>query len=268
MAITNRDGIVAGVNSPIRIVKALTGTLVAGQPRFLNFLAGYPGAGSLGTPGIGGQQVTSFTGQIPFTNPVSGNTQLTAFGAQATQAGLLELIDLLWYNSGLDPTLTSEQTFTSAPSIPSRDADGAASGREVMAGLLVTSAVGAGTPTITHKYTNSVGTTGQTGTNLVATTASAAAGSLFPLGLAAGDNGIRTPQSLTLSATWTSGSISYILYRSLGFVPLSAANVPGMMDYLMLGFPRLFNNTTPALVFTPNTTTTSNITSWLTYAQG
>lgn len=267
MALTSVNSVLAGIQYPRKIIKSATGTLVAGRPMSLFYLAGSPGAGVAPTPGIGGEVLTSLSGQIPFSNPVSGETRLVRFGGMATQAGKLELVDRLWQNSGINETLTSEQVFTGSATIPARDANGLSTGDQVLAGIEVSSATGAGTPTITLKYTNQAGTAGQTATNQVSTVASSIAGTFYPIGLANGDTGIQKAESLTLSATWTSGEIHTILYRSICEIDLQA-NIPNYIDYLSSGFPKLHNNSVPFLIFTPNTTTTSVITATMVYSQG
>lgn len=267
MTITTLDGALAGMQYPREFAKALTGTMVAGRPHSLAYLAGLPGPAVAPTPGIGGEQLTSWSGQIPFSNPVSGNTYLSRFQAQATIAGTLLLCDRLWQNSGIDVTSTAEQIFTAAAAIPSRDALGAANGDQVFAGVEISSVVGAGTPTLTLKYTNQAGATGKTATNIINTVASSIAGTFYPIGLAAGDTGIQKAESLTLSATWTSGTIHVVLYRVLARLELQA-QIGNAIDALTGGFPRLYNNTVPFPIFIPNTTTTSNISGQVIYSQG
>lgn len=267
MAIRTLDGAIAGMQYPRDFVKAVTGTMVAGRPHSLHYLAGAPGAGVAPTPGIGGEVLTTLTGQIPFTNPTSGNTYLSRMVGQATIAGTLLLCDRLWQNSGLDVTSTSEQVFTGSANIPARDGNGAALGDGVYAGVEVSTLTGAGTPTLTLKYTDHAGNTGQTATNTNATVAASIAGSFYPIGLAAGDTGIRKAESLTLSATWTSGTIHVVLYRIIARLDL-LAQIPNSIDALTSGFPRLYDNSVPFLVFIPNTTTTSNITGQVIWTQG
>ncbi len=267
MAITTLDGALAGMQPPVDFVKAVTGTLVAGRPHSLLYLAGYPGAGVAPAPGIGGAVLTSYPGQLPWTNPGAGNSYLARLQAQAGQAGTLMLCDRLWHNSGIDPTLTTEQVFTSSAQIPSRDNFGANNGDGVFAGLEISASVGVGTPTITLKYTNSAGSAGKTATNQIPTAASSIQGTFYPIGLAAGDVGIQKAQSLTLSATMTSGSISLVLYRVLARLELQA-NIPNAIDLLTGGFPRLYDNTVPFLIFIPNTTTSVNILGQMIVAQG
>lgn len=267
MALTTADLVLAGSQQPRDFAKAVTGTMVAGRPHSLFYLAGRPGPGAAPAAGIGGENLTTAVGQLPFTNPVSGETRLNGFTAQATQAGTLLLCDRIWQNSGIDVTSTAEQTFTGSAQIAARDQDGTNAGVGVFAAVEVVTAVGAGTPTLTLKYTDQSGNAGATGTNVVATVASSIAGTFYEIGLAAGDTGIRKAESLTLSATWTSGTITVVLYRVLARLPL-LAQIPNSVDALTSGFPNLYDNTVPFLVFIPNTTTTSNISGSVSWSQG
>lgn len=268
MAITTLNGALAGMQPPQDFIKVATPTLVAGRHHSLFYLNGIPGAAAAPSPGIGGAHLTSYAGQIPFNNPASGNTYLARFQAQATIAGTLWLCDRLWHNSGINITSTAEQTFTGATQILARDNNGANLGHGVYGAVEVSSATGAGTPTLTLKYTNQDGVANQTGTNIVATAATSAIGAFHPIALAAGDTGIRIPQSLTLSATWTSGTIHVVLYRVLAKLELPLAQVPAAIDALTGGFVRIYDNTVPFLVFVPSTTTASVIQGHLIYTQG
>lgn len=226
------------------------------------------GAGS-GTPGIRGVVLTSFPGQIPFTNPESGkNTYLARFQGQATIAGSLLLCDRLWHNGGISPVITTEQLFNGSAQIPARDGNGANLGNGVLAAVEISAAMGSGTPTLTLKYTNSEGIADKTATNIIATVASAAIGVFYMIGLAAGDTGIQKAQSLTLSVTWTSGTIHVVLYRILARLEIPLAWVPNAIDALTSGFPRLFDNTVPFLVWIPTTTTATVTQGHVIWTQG
>ncbi len=48
-----------------------------------------------------------------------------------------------------------------------------------------------------------------------------------------------------------------MLYRLLASLELTANQVPNAIDALTSGFPRLYNDTVPFLVFIPSTTTAS-----------
>ena len=268
MAITTVDGALAWMQPPREFYKAVTGTLVAGRPHSLFYTAGIPGAAVAPTPGIGGAVLTSYAGQIPFTNPGSGNTYLARFLGQATQAGTLLLCDRLWHNSGITITSTSPQALTGSAQIPARDANGTNAGEGVFAGVEVSAQTGAGTPTLTLTYTDQSGNPNATATNVVATVATSIVGTFYPIGLAAGDTGVQTVQSLTLSASWISGTLSLVAYRVLARLEITLANSPNAADALTAGFARAYDNTVPFLIFIPQTTTSSNIAGHVIWTQG
>lgn len=267
MAITTLDGVLAGQQVIIPFTKAVTGTLVSGRPHSTFYLAGNPGAAAAPTPGLAGAALTSYAGQIAWTNPGIGNAYLANAMFQATQAGTVVIADRLWHNSGFTITSTGAQTINSV-AFPARDMDGSTNGRGVFLGVEISGATGAGTPTITVAYTNSANTAGRTGTNTVATVASSIAGTFYPIGVQADDVGVRSVQTLTLSATWTSGTMHLVAYRELARIPLTAANIPNAIDAITGGFTRCYSNTVPFIFFIPNTTTTSNIIGALNFAHG
>lgn len=262
MAITTLDGALAGMRPPQFVAKAPTATLVAGRPASLWSLAGAPGAGSFNTT-LNGVVLSSTSslvaGQIPHFNPATGNAHLARFSASANIAGTLLLLDRLWHNGGITITSTASQAITS-PTWPARDADGATAGAGVLLAVEVSAATGAGTPTITAGYTNQEGTAGRTATNVLATAATAAIGATYFIGLQAGDSGVRSVESIQLSATWTSGTINMVAYRVLAALELNAANVSNAIDVLTGGMPRLYDGVVPWLVFIPSSTTATSVT--------
>lgn len=265
MAITTFDGAGAGARPPIFISKAVTATLVAGRPASLWALGGSPGAGAFDNT-LNGVVLSSTSalvnGQIPHYNPASGNAYLHRFTGRATQTGMLLVLDRIWHNGGFTITSTGAQSITS-PTWPSRcptsgiDDTPTTTGIGVMLAVEVSVATGAGTPTITISYTNSAGTASRTATNIIATVATSAIGATYFIGLQAGDVGVRSVQSLTLSATWTSGTINLVAYRVLAELPVSING--GEIDWLTGGAPRLYDGVVPWQLFIPSTTTATNI---------
>lgn len=267
MAITTLDGAVAGMRPTQMFAKAATATLVAGRPASLWPLNGNPGAGSYSTT-LNGATLSSTSalvdGQIPHYNPASGNAYLARFSGAATQPGVLSLYDRIWHNGGITITSTTTQGITS-PAWPSRsptsgsDSTPSSNGFGVLLAVEVSAATGSGTPTITVGYTNDNNVSGRTATNIRATVASSAIGALYLIGLQAGDTGVRSVQSIQLSATWTSGTINLVAFRPIVDLELAGAFVPNAVDIVTGGMPRLYDGVVPWLVFTPNTTTASNI---------
>jgi len=271
MAITTLDGAIAGMQYTREIIKGLTGTMVAGRPHSLWLTAGIPSIAPTCSAGLTGEVLTnSAVGSIPFSNPnpTTSNTYLARLVASATIAGQLVLCDRLWQNSVTSLTSTGEQTFTDSVQIPARDANGTNSGHGVFAGAEVQVATGAGTPTLTLKYTNESGNANITTSNIVATVATSIVGTFYPFGLADGDQGIQKAQSLKLSATWTSGVASVVLYRVIARLDLLSALAPSSIDLLTSGFQRIYHNSSLFLMFIPSTTTTSQIQGNVTWTQG
>lgn len=270
MSITTLDGALAGMRPPVQFAKATTATLVAGRPASLWSLNGAPGPGSFDTT-LNGVALSSSSalvnGQLYHQDPVSGSSYLARFSAAAAQGGKLLLLDRLWHNGGFTITSTSAQSITS-PTWPARDANAATAGQGVMLAVEVSAATGAGTPTLTVSYTNQAGTSGRTAANIDATLASSAIGAFYRIGLAAGDTGVQSVQSLTLSATWTSGTINMVAYRLLAELELPSAYVPNALDALTSGFPLIPNGAVPFLVFIPNSATATPVSGSYVETQG
>lgn len=261
MAITTLDGAIAGFQIPKPIIKTGITTAAVGAMRgyTLWYAAGNPGAGAAPTAGVNGTAVSgnSKQGQIPRTDPGTGNAYLGRLSINASTAGVMMLIDRLWENSGLVVTSTTAQAITPA-TLPSRSGDGTTNGDQVMAAIEWSATGGAGTPTVTLTYTDQSGNTGATGTFTAVTTPPVGTFEIFRL--AAGDTGIRAPTSFIQTATRTSGTMHLVLFRILAQVEVSAANIGNAIDVLTSGMPRLYDGTVPQLVWFPSATTATNFT--------
>lgn len=274
MAITTFDGASSGVRPPVAFSKVTSGTLVAGRPFSYWPIAGAPGAGAYNTTLAGATRSNADAGSLSKGNPASGNAYLYNLVASASgQAGVLYLVDRLWQGGGLNVTLTTAQTVNSV-AWPSRCPTSAindapdANGHGIMVGVEVSAATGAGTPTLTLGYTNSAGTASRTATNVVPTVATSPIGTFYPIGLQAGDVGVRSIQTLTLSATWTSGTINLVAYRVIAAVPLVAAGVPSQVDWISGGAARIYDSSCLQFLFVPQTTSASMISGMFVETQG
>jgi hypothetical protein len=247
MAIVNIDGVIAGCQMPQFFFKSLSPTLTSGRPYSFFYNSGIPGAAATPTPGISGAALTTYAGQIPFSNPAAGNSYLARFvGASSGAVGQLMLVDRLWHNSGLSVTSTSLQTVNSV-AFPPRDQNGSSDGAGVLLAIETSSSMGGGTPTITVTYTNSDGVGSRTGTN--ANSLGSTSGSFYPITLAAGDKGVRSVQSVALSASWVSGTYHLVAYRVIATLSLPAIGTANAIDVVTGGMPQMFDNTVPFLVF-------------------
>jgi hypothetical protein len=267
MAIVTLDQLVAGMLPPEELLKVGATMEAAGIMHSLLYTAGRPGAGVAPAPGINGAALTTYAGQVPFSNPGGSlRSYLAHLAVSATVAGKLLLLDRLWHNSGIAITTTTIQAITS-PTWPARDRNGATLGDGVGVALEVSGAVGAGAiANTTLQYTNSAGVGSRTGT--IAWPATAVAGTFVPFRLQAGDVGVRSIQGLTLGTSYVSGTIHLVAYRLLAGATVPAANTGRELDAVSLGMPRLYDNTVPFLVWLASATTAVTVTGQVTIAQG
>lgn len=268
MAITTVDGIVAGLQVPQPFFKVGATMEAVGVLHSLFYTTGVPGAATAPTPGLAGAALTAYAGQIPYTNPSSGNGYLAGVNVNATLVGTLLVCDRLWHNSGFTMTTTTAETVNSV-AFPARDKAGTTNGDGVLVGLEVSTATtnaGAITNT-TMSYTDQGGTAGNTAT-ITSFPATAVAGTFVPFQLAAGDTGVRSIQSLTKGTSYGGGTMHLVAYRVLATIPVNPANAGLMADYASVGFPRLYDNTVPFLLWRPSATTAVTVQGEVLYAHG
>lgn len=234
----------AGTNGTVyTYYKVGTAKDAAGYYILGNKDGGHPGAWVLGTPGVNGANFDCSTaagatvaGAHYFPAASSGNLYLTQLTIQSSVTEQMQLVDLLWYNTGLSVTTTTAQAVTPA-AWPARDRNGSTNGEDVKIGLYALTALGnaATVSNTTISYTDESGNAGATGTFQAAVGYQAPAtpviGTFMPFTLAAGDRGVRTLASVTLATTYTSGTMSLIAYRPLVTLGTSVANVPATIVF-------------------------------------
>lgn len=238
--------------------------------------SGFPGAYSLGSPGLNGWWVDATqatnaanpagaaqAGCHQIQTPASGSWYLNNIGVTTSTAHLVETYDLIWYNTGIVVTTTTAQAITMpAASKPARDLYGTTNGDGWIPAILVTTATtnaGAVTNT-TLSYTDSDGNAGNTAT-IASFPATAVIGTLVPFQLAAGDRGVRSIESITLGTSYAGGAISLVLLRKLASVPNPIANVGGIMNKLTSDPTgvKLYNGTALFLSYISSATTATNL---------
>lgn len=207
--------------------------------------SGFPGAYVLGAPGLNGwwvdaSQTTNAAnpagaaqvGVPRLANPASGSYYVNGIGVGSSVAHVLNLVDIIWYNTGAVVTTTTAQAITvPASSKPARDTYGTTNGDGWQIGILVTTATtNAGAITnMTCSYTDSDGNAGNTAT-IASFPATAVIGTFVPFLLAAGDRGVRSVESLTLGTSLVTGAVSLVIYRNISSVVNPVANVGGIMN--------------------------------------
>ena len=254
MAITTLQGVVDGLLPPIPLFEGVNGHNAVGQ--YLSSWASgglTPAAGAYDSTLDGAALVSPVTGQIALQDPVSGEkSYLARWTFRPRRGDVLAnfggiLIDRLWHNGGIDATSTSAQTITS-PAWPARDEDDSTNGAGVYLAVELETNMGAATPTITVEYTNSAGVTGRTSTNIMPTLSGQLAGTWIPMSLQTGDVGIRSVQSVTLSASWISGTMHLVAYRFLCAMPETVAQGYCGVDAVTANFPRLGTGAVPFII--------------------
>lgn len=270
MAIATLDALLAGMRPPEPFFKATTPTLVAGRPHSLWYLAGFPGAGAAAANTAGGVALSSSSalvaGQIRHIDPGGSDVSVLArfSGRVTSQPGHLLLCDRLMQvcgNSGgtaLSVTSTSAQTINSG-TLPARDVNASSNGDGVMWGMEVVTATSTGANVPTFSYTDQDGNAGAASALADPYVATSAIGAFYRLGLAAGDTGIRSVQSMTNTVSMTSGVISLVAYRILADLEFVGTGLPNAVDALTSGMPQIQNGAVPFLLFIPSTTTATLI---------
>lgn len=246
MAITTLAGVRSGLQPPVHCVKQALGAPTSGVWMSYWNVGGNPIAGSYDTTLNGVTLTAPQTGQIDFKNPTSGAAYLARLETTARNnsggafAANVMLIDRLWHNGNIDVTSTSPQAITS-PTWPARDENGATSGAGVVLALIVSATVGAATPTITVGYTNSAGASGKTGTNIFSAASGSITGSTYIISIESGDVGVQSVQSLTLSASWISGTINLVAFRPLAMLPSDSFGRVTALDAITGAMPRIYD---------------------------
>ncbi len=229
------DGLVAALaaGDPIHYHKA-TITSVANIFTSMWRAAGLPGAGAVPPSGVGEAPTRATAGAIPgWSNPGAGNTAyLGALSLASDDVGVYTLYDRLVHTSGLSGTSVAAQAVNSAALTRYTSGEG------VEAWLEIYTTLGSTARTATISYTNQDGTAGRTGS--VSLIASSAAARMYPFALQAGDTGVRSVESVTLSGTTgTVGDFGITLLRRLADVPSGASYLFAPRDALELGLPEI-----------------------------
>lgn len=247
MAITTLDQLVSNCRPPQFFFKNVTGTSSVNTRFSSTFNAsGWPGAGVISTAGLAGEAlVAPVAGQIPFTNPTGSNKVYIARLVVNPRAKvMLFLCDRVWQNSGFSVTTTATQTFNTANF--NRDINNATGvGEGIQIGVEYYSAVSS-TATITVTYTNSAGTPSRTTSATL--NASMTTCNFLPFPLQAGDTGVRSIQSASISAAAASGTVSFVAYRVITTAGNNTSDSTISTDSVTGGMPEVFPDSVPFFI--------------------
>lgn len=185
-------------------------------------------------------------------------TNIGAYTAVATAVpGVLMYCDMVAYYPGISMNVATAQTLTNAAALTRYT-----SGAGLRAALVINTSSGATAHNVNINYTNQAGTAGRTLPVTVACTASAitphithsgtAANNYGPfLPLAAGDTGIRSVQSITLSAASLAGTATLVLYKPLAVLPITTLGVAAERDLMnqLPSLPRLVDGCALSMLY-------------------
>ena len=172
--------------------------------------------------------------------------------ASGAAPGVLMLVDQVAMFTVSSVTTTGAQSFTGTQTLPRYT-----TGAGLQAFIVPSVVMGAGAPTIQLGYTNAAGTSGRL---TPASPALPTAGATAPVGqiiysgtgagkygpfmpLQAGDTGIRSIETINLSASMTSGSLVVVLAKPLLTLPLTAVGVASERDLVnqLPSMPQIFD---------------------------
>lgn len=173
-------------------------------------------------------------GVLPATKHVLNASALST--SSTGVPGVLLLVDMLMYYPSINMAVSTEQVLDNTVTLPRYP-----TGEGVQAYLEATAATGATASNTTITYTNSDGVGGRTlgapTANLVSASVTSivhsgtAANSRGPfLPLAAGDRGVRSVESVRLSASTGGGGAALVLCKPLLRLPITTFGVPTLIN--------------------------------------
>jgi hypothetical protein len=263
MAITTLDGIIGGVDQLRSFGKASMTAKAAGTFQSLWTAAGLPTAGVAPVATTVSIPTSATAGALPFSNPTGGMlTYLSKISNTQQNIGTLIAYDRLAHSALLSGIVATAQTVGGAALTRFTTGD------DVELFLEVYATTGATQVNVTVSYTNESGTAGRTSasTPFIATPV---AGQMLPIPLQSGDKGVRSVESVTLSATTgTAGSFGVTLVKRIAEAPVIIASGGIVLDPFALGLPQIQDNACLSLMMLCSTTSTGFVTGTINLVQG
>ena len=262
MAIVSLDQLLAASNQLKSFGKVSMTAKAAGTFQSLWTAAGLPAAGANPASLATVIPTSATAGALHFVNPATGLSYISKISSSQQTIGTLILYDRIAHSSGLNGTLTTAQAVNGAALTRHT------TGEDVELFLEVYTATGATASNVIISYTNSAGVAGRT-TPAVAMQVTPVAGQMLPIPLQSGDTGIRSVQSVTLSAsTATAGNFGITLVKRIAEIPITVAGTGVVLDPFALGFPQIENNACLSMMVVTSTTSTGFVTGTINIAQG
>ncbi|MDQ1446807.1 MAG: hypothetical protein QOI20_3271 [Acidimicrobiaceae bacterium] len=217
------------INKEWRIGGAAAGVTLTGRWYSTWLLEGSPSHGS--TPGAAAACDNTTVGGWLQTAPGGGRQKwldsLSAYlNCTTATSGVVVVYDRLLHSGNLDGTLTTAQTVGGSIT---RNTGGA--GNQIF--VEIYTQVGATNTTATISYTNENGTSGRTATVSFGGTGLREAARIIPVTLQSGDAGVRSVQSVTLTATTgTAGAFGITISRPIDVIGIHITGMSATKTYL------------------------------------
>lgn len=257
MAQTGVDSIVlsrtTGKTKRINWNKTVVTSAISAAGRWHEMLSGGGTAGAMaltGTAGAGVACNAATAGALPLGSSVAPDIRnllsaMAITGGATLAPALILLTDVIHvYRScaltGAPSAMSAHPTWTGSGDTRMTSANG------VECSLVVTTAGTAGNGAITPTYVNQAGVAGRVSPQaLQAPSATAPAGCLYGqtsvgatvggpyMPLASGDQGVQQITSYAIGTGLTTGVGAFVLHRPIIEIPLAAANVPNMLEWII-----------------------------------
>lgn len=256
MAFTGYDSViaakVAGKSRRINWNRTVVTGATSAAGRWHEMLSGAGTGGSMvltGTAGAGIVCNKSTAGALPIGPDVATDLRyllkaMAVTGGATLAPATILLTDIIHiYPScvltGTPTTLSNHPTWTGTGDTRMTNAQG------VQCSLVVTTAITSGNGQITPTYVDQDGNSQAAPSSLYAPATATPIGALYGqtntavtvggpyMPLAAGDSGVRQITSYTINTGAISGVGAFILHRPIEEIPLAAANVPGMLEWML-----------------------------------
>ena len=257
--LTGLDDLVLGRLAAIQVSKN-SGTSVTGFEHSYWLQGGMPAAGA--NPPASGAGATTIPdrttlGALPIPGVVNpAQLYLGVLNLMGSALGTVILRDRLAHVAGLSGIVITAQPTVHNALTRYTTGDGVQGYIEVYATLGATAA------TATVSYTNQAGVAGRVGTASIP--ANAGVTRMFPIILQAGDTGIQSIQSVTLSvSTGTAGNFGITLGKTISQVGILFASASVDRDAISLGAPEILNGACLMLSAICSTTTLPSLFAFL-----
>ena len=250
MAITTLAGAIAGEQQPVVYIKNETSAF---NGSWTDFWTDAVNAGTNVTANANGSTYDSTSaqvaGQVYHVNPPSGNCYIATIKTRSGPTGSFNtssalFVDRLWQGGTYPATTTASQAIVT-PTFPARDINGSTNGDGVVLCMVQVTTFTAAT-TVTVTYTNESGTGSRTAT---ATMENVGQKAVTFFGLQSGDTGVRSVESVAVSAAQAAGTYILIAVRPLAIIIPDVGRKTICEDAITLGMPKLHNGSVPFVLY-------------------